>query len=68
MNKESKSAVFKLCRFFLLVGYIFPDYLQVATAIVVPCEVGRKFSLHIYIGLILFSYSWPLGVADSCKK
>ena len=64
MNRlnKTKSAVFLYCRFSLLLKEpFFPDYLEVATAVVVPGGVGNSFQ-HTSI---YFLYSVPTGILGS---
>ena len=42
LKRVSESAVFLICRFLSISeGFVFRDYLEVATAVVVPRGVGK---------------------------
>ena len=50
-------------------GTVFPDYLEVATAVVVSAvELVKLLSVYRYIVLTYFSYSGPSGILRSDGK
>ena len=58
---ETKSAAFKFCRFSISEESVFPDYLEVTTAVVVPygfCRTSPLISIQcdIFNGLNLSSF------------
>ena len=56
-------AVFLYCSFSISEGSVFPDYLEVATAVVVSVFLPvHRYSVNI------FSYSSPSGILDSVGK
>ena len=67
MNRLNKteSAVFLYCRFFSL--YIFPDYLEVAAAVVCRVELVKLIPVDRY-SVDIFSYSGPSGILDFYVK
>ena len=48
-------------------GSIFPDYLEVPTAVVVPRGFGKHLPVHRY-RVDIFSYSGPSGILGSDRK
>ena len=46
---------------------IFPDYQEVATAVVVPCEVGKTHPVH-RCSVVIFAYSGPTVILSSDEK
>ena len=68
MNRlnKTKSAVFLYCRCSLfLKDYFFPDYLQVPTAVIVACGVGKNYSgTSVYsvdiFHILVFQEYWVL--------
>ena len=46
---------------------VFPDYLEVATSVVVPVELVKLFTVHRY-SVYIFSCSGPSGIFGSDGK
>ena len=66
MNRLNKteSVVSNIVRSLYFSKTRFPDYLEVATVVVVLCGVGKTSPLHRY-SVDMFSYSGPSGILGS---